>query len=103
VAATWAPSLLDLRPRTLPAARGVFAVGDVRSGSVKRVGLPLHVFGVTKCQFGYRKVRYRGIAKNRAREFSPLALANQSVPGPLQACVRMTPAGAKRPHVRPSR
>ena len=29
-----------------------------------------------KCQFGYRKVRYRGIAKNGAQVFSLLALAN---------------------------
>ena len=26
-----------------------------------------HVFRVIKCQFGYRKVRYRGIAKNGAQ------------------------------------
>jgi len=35
-----------------------------------------HVFRVMKCQFGYRKVRYRGIAKNGAQVFSLLALAN---------------------------
>ncbi len=35
-----------------------------------------HVFRVVKCQFGYRKVRYRGIAKNGAQIFSLLALAN---------------------------
>lgn len=35
-----------------------------------------HVFRVLKCQFGYRKVRYRGIAKNAAQVFSLLALAN---------------------------
>ena len=35
-----------------------------------------HVFRVIKCQFGYRKVRYRGIAKNGAQVFSLLALAN---------------------------
>jgi len=29
-----------------------------------------------KCQFGYRKVRYRGIAKNGVQVFSLLALAN---------------------------
>ena len=29
-----------------------------------------------RCQFGYRKVRYRGIAKNGALVFSLLALAN---------------------------
>ena len=35
-----------------------------------------HVFRVMKYQFGYRKVRYRGIAKNGAQVFSLLALAN---------------------------
>jgi len=29
-----------------------------------------------KCKFGYRKVRYRGIAKNGAQVFALLALAN---------------------------
>ena len=35
-----------------------------------------HVFRFLKCQFGYRRVRYRGIAKNGAQVFSLLALAN---------------------------
>jgi hypothetical protein len=35
-----------------------------------------HVFRVLKCQFGYRKVRYRGIAKNGAQGFALLALSN---------------------------
>lgn len=35
-----------------------------------------HVFRVVKCQFGYRKVRYRGIAKNGAQVFTLLTLAN---------------------------
>src|SRR6195952_5241142 len=35
-----------------------------------------HVFRVMKCQFGYRKVRYRGIDKNGAQVFALLALAN---------------------------
>src|SRR6476620_2485383 len=35
-----------------------------------------HVFRVLKCQFGYRKVRYRGIAKNGAQVFALLALTN---------------------------
>ena len=35
-----------------------------------------HVFRVMKCQFGYRKARYRGLAKNAAQVFSLLALAN---------------------------
>lgn len=35
-----------------------------------------HVFRVLKCQFGYRRARYRGIAKNGAQVFALLALAN---------------------------
>jgi len=35
-----------------------------------------HVFRVIKCQFGYRKVRYKGLAKNTAQTFSLMALAN---------------------------
>jgi len=35
-----------------------------------------HVFRVIKCQFGYCKVRYRGLAKNAAQMFSLMALAN---------------------------
>ena len=35
-----------------------------------------HVFRVMKCQFGYRKTRYRGIEKNGAQVFTLLALAN---------------------------
>ncbi len=35
-----------------------------------------HVFRVIKCQFGYRKVRYRGLAKNEAQMFSLMALAS---------------------------
>jgi IS5 family transposase len=35
-----------------------------------------HVFRVLKCQFGYRRVRYRGIVKNGAQVFALLALAN---------------------------
>ena len=38
-----------------------------------------HVLCVMKCQFGYRNVRYRGIAKNGAQVFSLLALANPYV------------------------
>ena len=38
-----------------------------------------HVFRVLKCQFGYRKVRYRGIANSGAQVFALLALANLSL------------------------
>jgi len=35
-----------------------------------------HPFRILKCQFGYRKTRYRGINKNGAQLFSLFALAN---------------------------
>ena len=35
-----------------------------------------HVFRVIKCQFGYRRLRYRGLAKNTAQMFTLTALAN---------------------------
>ena len=35
-----------------------------------------HIFRVIKCQFSYRKTRYRGIAKNGAQVFSLMLLAN---------------------------
>ena len=35
-----------------------------------------HVFRVIKCQFGYRKTRYRGLAKNAAQVFTLVGLAN---------------------------
>ncbi len=48
-----------------------------RTGAMVRVRAKVeHVFRVLKCQFGYRKVRYRGIEKNGAQVFSLLALAN---------------------------
>lgn len=45
-----------------------------RNGSVR--AKVEHVFRVLKCQFGYRRVRYRGIAKNGAQVFALMALAN---------------------------
>lgn len=35
-----------------------------------------HLFRVIKCQFGYRKVRYKGLEKNRAQVMSLMAMAN---------------------------
>jgi IS5 family transposase len=35
-----------------------------------------HVFQVIKHQWGFTKVRYRGLAKNTARLFTAFALAN---------------------------
>ena len=38
-----------------------------------------HLFRIIKCQFEYRKVRYKGLAKNRAQVMSLVALANISI------------------------
>ena len=35
-----------------------------------------HVFAVVKRQWGFNKVRYRGLAKNATRAFVALGLAN---------------------------
>lgn len=35
-----------------------------------------HCFRVMKCQFGYKKTRYKGLEKNRAQVFSLLSLTN---------------------------
>ena len=35
-----------------------------------------HVFRVMKCQFGYRRTRYRGLAKNAAQVFTLIGLTN---------------------------
>ncbi|MBU2783986.1 transposase, partial [Acidithiobacillus caldus] len=35
-----------------------------------------HAFRVLKCQFGYRKTRYRGLAKNGAQLTTLFALVN---------------------------
>jgi len=40
-----------------------------------------HVFHVMKCRFGYRKVRYKGLAKNEAQVFSILGLGNLLLAG----------------------
>ena len=35
-----------------------------------------HIFRIIKCQFGYRKVRYRGLRKNKNRLYAMFACAN---------------------------
>jgi len=35
-----------------------------------------HLFRILKCQLGYRKVRYRGLEKNRVQVMSLMAMAN---------------------------
>ena len=62
-----------------------------------------HVFRVVKCQFGYRKVRYRGIAKNGAQVFALLALANlYRAVEPAPAALPARAARASRTCARPA-
>ncbi len=48
-------------------------VNDIRSKTRAKVE---HCFGVIKCVFGFRKVRYRGLAKNANRLMTAAALCN---------------------------
>jgi len=47
------------------------------AGAVRARAEP--VFRVIKCQFGYRQVRDRGLAKNQAQRFGLMALVNLSL------------------------
>jgi len=55
-----------------------------------------HVFRVVKCQFGYRKVRYRGIAKNGAQVVLATG-ARKPVSRPQDTSVRLTTPGHPLP------
>lgn len=46
-----------------------------------------HPFHVIKNLFGYRKVRYKGLAKNQAQLFTLFALGNLVLAGRCQGCV----------------
>lgn len=49
---------------------------DSKTGLAKVRSRVEHVFAVVKRQFGFTKVRYRGLAKNATRAFVALGLAN---------------------------
>jgi len=67
----WGVSLKASKPHPLSAANKRF---NHRMSSIRaRVE---HVFRVIKRQFGYTKVRYKGIAKNAAQVFSLIGLSN---------------------------
>src|SRR3982075_2474771 len=51
---------------------------------------------IQKCQFGYRKVRYRGIAKNGAPGVLAVG-ARKPVSRPQDICVRLTTPGHPLP------
>jgi IS5 family transposase len=67
----WGVSLKATTAHSLTAANKRF---NHRMSSIRaRVE---HLFRVIKCQFGYRKVRYKGIKKNAAQVFTLMALTN---------------------------
>jgi IS5 family transposase len=67
----WGVSLKGTKQRPLTAANRRF---NRKMSSIRaRVE---HVFRVIKCQFGYRKVRYKGLMKNAAQVFSLIGLTN---------------------------
>ena len=57
-------------------AQSLFAETSHSFGTVARAAKAEHVFGVIKNIFGFRKVRYRGLAKNLHRLEVTAALAN---------------------------
>lgn len=44
-----------------------------------------HLFRIIKCQFGYRRVRYRGLEKNRVQVMTLMAIANLYLQRPVLA------------------
>ena len=57
--------------------RKLTAADKAFNGKSNRVRARIeHVFGIVKNLWGYRKVRYKGLAKNRAQVLALLALAN---------------------------
>ena len=52
------------------------AIEDFEKAKAKVRAKVEHAFGVLKCQFGYRKVRYKGLEKNTAQLHTLFALVN---------------------------
>jgi len=64
----WLPELGAEKPRIRPPW-----FEKIKAGIRAKVE---HPFRVIKCQFGFTKVRYRGLAKNTARLSTLFALSN---------------------------
>ncbi len=69
---------INRRPRSLPkvsdnAIDRERLIGNRKSSVRCKVE---HIFRIIKCQFGYRKVRYRGLKKNENRLYAMFACAN---------------------------
>lgn len=73
-----APAAKDFTNERVRNRRGeVDEIKRSRNRSKSRIRARVeHVFGVVKRLWGFRKVRYRGLAKNTTRAFTALALAN---------------------------
>ena len=76
--ASKAPAAQDLTNRRVRKVNGVPDEGQRRKNREKsKVRARVeHVFAVIKRQWGFTKVRYRGLQKNATRAFTALALAN---------------------------
>lgn len=72
----WGVSLKASKPHPLTGANKRFnhKMSSIRAGVE-------HVFRVIKRQFGYTKVRYKGVAKNAAQVFSLIGLTNLYLAG----------------------
>jgi IS5 family transposase len=72
-----APKAKDFTNRRVRQPWGEDAVARAKNRTKNRTRARVeHVFHVLKCQFGFAKVRYRGLIKNANRVFTALALVN---------------------------
>ncbi len=69
---------INLRPSSIPAVSGN-AIDWTRWIEKRKSSVRCkveHIFRIIKCQFGYRKVRYRGLKKNENRLYAMFTCAN---------------------------
>ena len=72
---------INLRPSSIPAVSSDNAIDWTRCIEKRRVSVRCkveHIFRI-KCQFGYRKARYRGLKKNENRPYAMFTCANLSL------------------------
>jgi IS5 family transposase len=74
---TWCIAAKRGRIKQIPQWSPLRAAAEAMEKAKASARAPVeHVFQVMKCRFGYRKARYRGLAKNKAQLFSLLGLGN---------------------------
>jgi len=77
VTATWHVAMRPGKRRQLDKSdHGQWLIDQVEKVKARIRAKVEHPFRVLKCQFDYRKVRYRGLAKNTAQIVTLFALAN---------------------------